>query len=163
MRSRDGAQLTTMETRIATGAADLERAARLQVDFNTEYDEPAPPVGELAEHLARLTAQGDTTVMLIGEPAVGHGIVRFRLQTTANEVEAYLAELYVQPQLRGQGLGTLLLRAIIDDAKARGATYMDLGTSEDDVAARALYERFGFDCHEGRGSGPLALYYEKDL
>lgn len=155
--------MTRVKTRIATSAEDFERAAHLQVDFNTEYDDPAPPVGELAEHLARLTTRGDTTVMLIGEPAVGHGIARFRLQTTANEVEAYLAELYVQPHLRGQGLGTRLLRAIIDDAKARGATYMDLGTSEDDVAARALYERFGFDCHEGRGSGPLALYYEKDL
>ncbi len=27
-------------------------------------------------------------------------------------------------------------------------------------AARHLYEKHGFDCHEGRGSGPLALSYE---
>ena len=26
-----------------------------------------------------------------------------------------------------------------------------------------VYEAFGFDCHEGHGEGPLAIYYEKDL
>lgn len=156
-----------METRTATTSADLEIAAALQVDFNTEYDCPAPSVDELARHLGRLVESGDTTVMLIGDPAagevVGHGITRFRLQTTATELEAYLAELYVVPSRRGQGLGTILLQAIIDEAKARGVTYMDLGTSEDDTSARALYEKFGFDNHEGRGSGPRALYYEKEL
>lgn len=152
-----------METRTATTEADFETAARLQIDFNTEYDYPAPPADELARHLSRLVENGDTTVMLIGDPAVGHGITRFRLQTTAAELEAYLAELYVVPDRRGQGLGTVLLQAIIDEAKARGVTYMDLGTSEDDTSARALYEKFGFDNHEGRGSGPRALYYEKEL
>lgn len=48
-------------------------------------------------------------------------------------------------------------------AREQGADYMDLGTSEDDTAARALYESLGFDNHEGRGSGPRALYYERDL
>lgn len=152
-----------MEARLARHPDDFERVARLQVDFNAEYDYPTPDPDELAAHLARLTDQGDTRVWMIGDPPVGHGIVRLRLQTTVNEPEAYLAELYVVPDLRGQGLGTNLLQAIIDDVKAQGATYMDLGTSEDDVSARALYEKFGFDCHEGRGSGPLALYYEKDL
>ncbi|MEI7054627.1 GNAT family N-acetyltransferase [Nocardioides sp. CCNWLW239] len=156
-----------METRTATTTADFETAATLQVSFNTEYDYPAPPAEELALHLGRLVEGCDTTVMLIGDPttgeAFGHGITRFRLQTTADELEAYLAELYVVPSRRGQGLGTILLQAIIDEAKARGATYMDLGTSEDDTSARALYEKFGFDNHEGRGSGARALYYEKEL
>jgi len=152
-----------MDTRTATTWADFETAARLQVDFNTEYDYSSPPADELARHLSRLVENGDTTVMLIGDPAAGHGITRFRLQTTADELEAYLAELYIVPDRRGHGLGTILLQAIIDEAKARGATYMDLGTSEDDTSARALYEKFGFDNHEGRGSGPRALYYEKEL
>jgi GNAT superfamily N-acetyltransferase len=79
---------------------------------------PTPPSGRCAPSRRR-GRRGDTTVMLIGDPAGGHGIVRFRLQTTANELEAHLAQLSVQPQPRGQGLGTRLLRAIIDDAKAR--------------------------------------------
>lgn len=149
--------------RLASSSADFAVAARLQVDFNGEYDYPAPDPDALAAHLSRLVDSGDTRVWLIGDPALGHGIVRLRLQTTVPEPEAYLAELYVAPEHRGRGLGSVLLQAIIDDAKAQGATYLDLNTSEDDVSARALYEKFGFDCHEGRGSGPLAVYYEKDL
>lgn len=152
-----------MDTRIASTAEDFARAAQLQVDFDAEYDTPVLDAAGLAEHLERLVAQGDTAVVLIGDPPVGHAIVRFRLRSTVNELEGYLAELYVVPRLRGRGLGARLLRAVIDEARARGATYLDLNTSEDDTAARALYERFGFDCHEGRGAGPLALYYELDL
>lgn len=149
--------------RLAATPEDFADAARLQADFNAEYDYPAPDPEELARHLARLTAQGDTRVWLTGSPPLGHGIVRLRLQSTVNELEAYLAELYVVPDRRAQGLGTELLQAILDDVKALGATYIDLNTSEDDTSARAIYEKFGFDCHEGRGSGPLAIYYEKDL
>lgn len=151
------------EARLATTAADHATAARLQVAFDREYGDRPPDADALTAHLRELTDAGDTRIWLIGDPAVGHGIVRYRMQTTVAEPEAYLAELYVAPGRRGHGLGTVLLQAIIDDARARGATYLDLNTGEDDVSARALYEKFGFDCHEGRGSGPLTLYYEKDL
>lgn len=54
--------------------------------------------------------------------------------------ECYLAELYVVPERRGQGIGRALMEASMNVAREQGAAYMDLGTSEDDVAARALYE-----------------------
>ena len=40
---------------------------------------------------------------------------------------------------------------------------MDLGTSEDDVAARALYESLGFINREGGPDGPISYYYERAL
>lgn len=46
---------------------------------------------------------------------------------------------------------------------AQGADHMDLGTSEDDVAARALYERLGFTNREGRADGPVMYVYERAL
>jgi hypothetical protein len=39
---------------------------------------------------------------------------------------------------------------------------MDLGTTEDDVAARHLYEKCGFRRTEG-GAGPLMFVYEREL
>jgi ribosomal protein S18 acetylase RimI-like enzyme len=51
----------------------------------------------------------------------------------------------------------------MDVARAEGATYMDLGTSEDDVAARRLYESLGFSNREGKPDGPLNYYYEREL
>jgi hypothetical protein len=40
---------------------------------------------------------------------------------------------------------------------------MDLGTSEADVAARALYESLGFSNREGKPDGPINYYYEREL
>ena len=51
----------------------------------------------------------------------------------------------------------------MDTARAAGADYMDLGTSEDDAAARGLYESLGFSNREGKPDGPVQLYYEREL
>jgi hypothetical protein len=40
---------------------------------------------------------------------------------------------------------------------------MDLGTGEDDVAARALYESLGFNNRGGRPAGPINFFYEREL
>jgi ribosomal protein S18 acetylase RimI-like enzyme len=51
----------------------------------------------------------------------------------------------------------------MDHARERGAGHIDLGTSEDDVAARALYESAGFTNLDGGDEGARMLYYERDL
>jgi ribosomal protein S18 acetylase RimI-like enzyme len=70
---------------------------------------------------------------------------------------------YVVPDRRGQGLGRALMEAAIEFARREGAAHMDLGTSEDDVAARALYESLGFSNREGRPEGPVNYFYEREL
>jgi ribosomal protein S18 acetylase RimI-like enzyme len=55
------------------------------------------------------------------------------------------------------------MEAAMDAARAAGATHMDLGTGEDDVAARGLYESLGFSNREGRPDGPLNYFYEREL
>jgi ribosomal protein S18 acetylase RimI-like enzyme len=69
----------------------------------------------------------------------------------------------VVPDQRGHGLGRALMEAAMAEARQQGADYMDLGTSEDDVAARALYESLGFSRTEGRPDGPINYYYEREL
>ena len=153
-----------MATSFSARTSDEFRcAADLLVDFNNEYDDPSPEPAWLAGHLADLVRNGDTSVLLTGAPPIGLAILRFRTATWAAGKEAYLAELYVAPAHRGLGIGRQFLTEVLDHARARGAIYVDLNTSEDDEAARHLYESLGFDCHEGRGEGPLAIYYERDL
>jgi ribosomal protein S18 acetylase RimI-like enzyme len=135
---------------------------RLLHDFNTEYDEPTPPPEALAERFRELLA-GDTVVLLGGSGPDGIAVLRLRPAIWTTELECYLAELYVVPDKRGQGLGRALMEAAMDAARAEGATYMDLGTSEDDVAARALYESLGFSNREGKPDGPVNFYYEREL
>jgi ribosomal protein S18 acetylase RimI-like enzyme len=144
--------------------ADAEAVGRLMHDFNAEFDEPTPGPARIAERIRELLADGDTAILLAGSGPDGLAILRFRLAITTPGLECYLAELYVVPARRGQGLGRALMNAAIDEARARGADYMDLGTSEDDVAARALYESLGFVNREGgRPDGPISYYYEREL
>lgn len=150
-------------TRAVQDPAEFIEAANLLIDFNREYDYPAPEPGWLAAHLDALVKSGDTSVLTFGTPAIGVAVLRFRIGTLSADPEAYLAEFYIQPGLRGKGYGTTFLDDAIEHARSRGATYMDLNTSEDDEAARHVYEKRGFDCHEGRGEGPKALYYELEL
>jgi ribosomal protein S18 acetylase RimI-like enzyme len=141
---------------------DVAVIGRLLHDFNTEYEEPTPPPEALAERFRELLA-GDTVVLLGGAGPDGIAVLRFRPAIWTSELECYLAELYVVPGRRGHGLGRALMNAAIDTARAEGATYMDLGTSEDDVAARALYESLGFSNREGKPDGPVNFYYEREL
>jgi L-amino acid N-acyltransferase YncA len=52
------------------------------------------------------------------------------------------------PEARQKGLGALLLQAAIDKAWVRGLTRIQLAVRADNLSAKALYERFGFE-HEG--------------
>ena len=139
--------------------ADADLIGLLLHDFNREFDEPTPSPGVLAERMARLMGQ-DTAVLLADD--VGLAVLRMRPAIWSAGMEAYLAELYVRPHHRGRGLGRALLEAAMDRARSQGADRIELGTSEDDVAARHLYEACGFIRTEGVG-GPLMFVYERDL
>ncbi len=144
-------------------AADAETIGQLLHDFNSEFDEPTPGPRVLADRVRQLLAGGETAVLLGGSGPDGLAVLRFRPAIWADALECYLAELYVVPERRGQGLGRALMEAAIELARREGATHMDLGTSEDDVAARALYESLGFSNREGRPDGPINYFYEREL
>jgi ribosomal protein S18 acetylase RimI-like enzyme len=150
------------DVRIAT-EADARAVGQLLHDFNREFDEPTPEPAWLARRIKKLIGGGDTAVLLIGPGPDGVAVLRFREAIWDAAPECYLAELYVVPSRRGRGLGRVLMEGVLDHARARGATYMDLGTGEHDVAARALYESLGFSNREGRPNGPVNFYYEREL
>ena len=143
--------------------ADAGAIGRLLHGFNTEYDDFTPGAERIAERVGQLVAAGEVAVFLAGEAPDGLVILRFAPSLYTQKRECYLAELYVVPDLRGQGLGRALMEAALEEARRRGADYMHLGTSETDVAARALYERFGFRNREGGPDGPVMYVYEREL
>ena len=142
---------------------DAEAIGRLLHDFNTEFDDFTPGAAKLAERVRELLPGADLAVLVGGPGPDGLAVLRFRRSLWTEALECYLAELYVVPDRRGQGLGRALLDAAIELARSRGADYMDLATSEDDVAARALYESAGFRNRERTADGPVTYHYERDL
>jgi ribosomal protein S18 acetylase RimI-like enzyme len=142
---------------------DAEAIARLLHDFNTEYGDFTPGPRAITERIRELLAAGEITVLLGGEPPEGLALLRFRPSLWKESLDCYLEDLYVVPERRGRGLGRALMEAAIELARDRGAADMHLGTSEDDVAARALYESLGFSNREGKPDGPIQYFYEREL
>jgi ribosomal protein S18 acetylase RimI-like enzyme len=142
---------------------DAPQVARLLHDFQIEFDEPTPDVETLGERYGELIRNREMTVLLVGDGPDGFAQLRYRPWVYSSGLHSYLEELYVVPSRRGTGLGRRLLEAAMETARGEGATHMELGTSETDVAARGLYESAGFTNREGAPDGPVMFFYEREL
>ena len=140
---------------------DAPSVALLLHDFNTEFGEPVPEVGELARRLRDLLDSAAITVLL----AEGEGLVimRFTPSLLSDSLDCYLEEVYVVPSRRRCGIGSALVTAALAHARDLGAGFAYLGTGEDDAGARALYERLGFDNRGGHATGPVNYFYEREV
>jgi ribosomal protein S18 acetylase RimI-like enzyme len=58
--------------------------------------------------------------------------------------QGFVAYMGVEPWARHRGIALRLLAAAEDEARRRGLPYMGLMVTEDNGAARALYERAGY-------------------
>lgn len=145
---------------------DAEVLARLLKEFNDEFEEESPDRGVLLERIPDLIASGEGVFFLAGEDPknpVGFAYLQFNPSLYSLTRDAYLGELYVVPDRRGDGFGRAMLEAAIEEARAQNAINISLGTSVTDTEARGLYESAGFTNFEGGDDGPSMLYYERDL
>ncbi|WP_418357427.1 MULTISPECIES: ribosomal protein S18-alanine N-acetyltransferase [Shewanella] len=69
--------------------------------------------------------------------------------------EATLLDICVAPAYQGQGLGLLLMRHILSEAKQAQAVVMMLEVRESNTSAKGLYEKVGFS-----ESGRRKNYYQ---
>ncbi|HEX8806703.1 MAG TPA: GNAT family N-acetyltransferase [Candidatus Aquilonibacter sp.] len=58
--------------------------------------------------------------------------------------QSFIVYMAVERDARGAGIGSALLERAEDEARKRGAPYMALMVTEENAAARALYERAGY-------------------
>ncbi len=144
-------------------AEDAGDVGRLLHAFNSEYEDRTPGAEALAGHARGLLAAGEITVLFAGDGPDGFSLLRFHRSIYNGKPDAYIQELYVVPERRGQGLGRALLEASIDAAREAGAPHIELTTGEDDTEALSLYESAGFSNREGGPDGPRMLYYEREL
>jgi GNAT superfamily N-acetyltransferase len=150
-----------MSVRVAT-ARDAGAVAALLHDFNTEFDTPSPGVEVLAGRLATLLVNDATIALLADEPPTGVALLTLRPNVWYEGPVALLDELYVRPDLRGNGIGTRLLERAVALARGRGAGLFEINVDEGDTGARRVYERHGFTTTPGSGTERM-LYYEREL
>ncbi len=81
------------------------------------------------------------------------------LGNEADNSRFLLDGLCVSDAVRGQGVGTLLLEAIVAEGRARGYSAVRLDVVDTNARARALYERRGFVVDRTEPIGPLRLIF----
>jgi GNAT superfamily N-acetyltransferase len=129
--------------------------------FNLEFSTQTPGPQVLAERLRRLLARDDVVALLAGEPAAAVGLITFRPGVWDAGPVALLEELYVRPELRGGGIGHLMLERALAIARDRGSETFEINVDEGDTGARRFYEAHGFANTEPGQTERLLYYFRK--
>ncbi len=111
------------------------------VDASRHYFEEAIPSGEYLGWVASLAGSGEVIAgaglqlsAVLPHPDAGRGEIILGLQ-------GVVLNVYTEPAWRRRGLAALLMRYVLDWAKANGVKSLVLHASRD---ARLLYEKLGF-------------------
>jgi ribosomal-protein-alanine N-acetyltransferase len=87
-------------------------------------------------------AQRDTRLYLVEET---DGVVSAYAGLCAYAPhEAYIQTIAVAPSAQRRGIGTAMLKVLIDETRQRGVDHLDLEVRADNDPARRLYEQHGF-------------------
>jgi GNAT superfamily N-acetyltransferase len=78
------------------------------------------------------------------EQIIGLAAVSFVWTLEYGGRSAWLDELYVLPEHRGQGIGGLLLEKVVEEAQREECRAIDLEIKEEHRRAERLYEKKGF-------------------
>jgi ribosomal protein S18 acetylase RimI-like enzyme len=88
--------------------------------------------------------RGFFLVLELDGQCIGVAYVSFVWALEHGGRSAWLEELYVSPEHREGGLGTMLLRAVLAECESCRCAAVDLEIDADHERVRALYERHGF-------------------
>ena len=126
-----------------------ERAAEISALHGRLFDAPwgEGSIKSLLEHPA-----STSLIAIAGEPKSIKGFVIAQLAAD----EAEILSIGVAPDWQRAGLGTMLVEGLVRASKRGEAKRVFLEVAEDNVAARALYDKLGFK-ETGRRKG----YYKR--
>ena len=73
-----------------------------------------------------------------------------------------LHKIYILPTMQGKGIGKYMLSYITDDIRAKGGTELRLNVNIHNHAAKAFYERTGFQHYKDEDIDIAGGYYMND-
>jgi len=117
------------------GGAALREAQRTEVRevYYPELEDSEPGPHPTADDIAVFYVAFD------GARAIATGALR-----TIDAQHGEVKRMYVDPDYRGAGVSTLMLRTLEDDARARGWTRLLLETGDTMLPAQRFYAREGY-------------------
>lgn len=124
-------------------AGDFDEWLPLWEGYNTFYETVAPEAVTRTTW-ARFFDDAEPVHALVAEDAgrlVGLVHYIFHRSTWMIEPTCYLQDLFASPEVRGTGVGRMLIEAVYARAKAAGSTRVYWLTHETNATARRLYDR----------------------
>jgi len=145
-------------------ARHAELVGGLLYDFNTEFDTQGPTAQAFAARFAHLLTRDDVLVLVGGteQEPTGFAFLTLRPSPYYDGPIAQLEELYVRPELRSTGIGTVLVATAIQAVREHGGGEIQINVDAVDVDARRFYERHGFSNIQTGADYPM-LCYVQDL
>ncbi len=134
-----------MTVRQAT-IADLDSLATLFDAYRVFYRQPSDP--DLARRFLKERFQHSQSVIFVALAEDGSAVGFTQLYPSFSSASAarifILNDLFVKPEARRTGAGSLLLDAAANFGRAVGAVRLTLSTELTNAAAQALYEAAGW-------------------
>lgn len=123
---------------------DVGAVTGLIADFRDFLGGSSPDNAAIETAVSALIGDRSTEYLLIGDPETGFAQLRYRLSVWTGSEDAWLEDVFVQPDARGRGLGRALVEASVGRAISRGCGRIQLDCNRDNEAAVRLYESLGF-------------------
>jgi ribosomal protein S18 acetylase RimI-like enzyme len=144
------------------GPHEAEIVARLLVDFRNHLGYDWPSDNAFLAGVERLIEERDTEFLLAtpddDSPPSGVVQLRFRRGIWRAGGDCLVEDVFVAERARGKGVARALLDLATERALERGCRRMELDVNEDNAAAIALYESYGFTA-----GAPRDLYMRRHL
>lgn len=109
------------------------------------FDEPVVSAA-LRKFLADASL-GHTWIFLHNATPVGYIVLTFGYSFEFHGRDAFIDELYIEPQYRRQGIGRRAMQFVEERAREFGVNAIHLEVDEGNDAAEELYRRVGYDDH----------------
>jgi ribosomal protein S18 acetylase RimI-like enzyme len=136
----------------------VQRATLDQIDellplfdgYRQFYKQPSDLPGA-RRFLGERLLQGESVILLasVSGRAVGFTQLYPLFSSVTMERLWQLNDLFVDPAVRGQGVGEALLQRAASFSRAMGAKGLTLETGAENLGAQRLYERMGFEREQG--------------
>ena len=125
------------------GPDDAEELAEALVGLVPQLSRSNPPPS-LDAVRAMLAHQAITQFVARDEGGVIVGVATLAVFPIPTAVRAWVEDVIVDEAVNGQGIGRLLVEAMLDHARSQGCATVDLTSRPSREAANHLYKKVGF-------------------
>ena len=142
----DGEPVRIDQMEPGDGSAVRDLLVALTLEEQRHFDHPQETAEEVAHRLRVAPTFAGENHYLVARDETGAplGLCWVAFFDPGNGLEAEIAELYVRPDARAQGVATRLVSVAMDLIRSRGVTFAAVWTRADNEAALAVYRSAGF-------------------